>query len=64
VAKAFLNAQRRSIFPGINQGIHWSFECPSQYMCEEYYGKIREIRDSIKKQIEVWVKNPDKIEFK
>jgi len=61
------NAERCPIFPGINQRIHWSFEDPSQFKGieneEERLSKIRPIRDSIKAQIEEWVKNPGKIEL-
>lgn len=53
------SAERCPIFPGVTKRIHWSFPDPSalQGTEEEKLQGTRQIRDSIKAQIEEWVKS-------
>lgn len=54
------NAEKCPIFPGVTKTIHWSFEDPSKYKCEDFDNKeILEktcaIRNKIEQQITEWV---------
>jgi arsenate reductase len=50
------SAERCPIFPGITQRLHWGFPDPSaiQGSHEEKLARTREIRDAIKRKIEMW----------
>ena len=50
------NAERCPIFPGITKRLHWSFPDPSELTGtkEEKLVKVRQIRDTIKAQVEQW----------
>ena len=50
------SAERCPIFPGARERIHWSFEDPSNVTGtpEEKLQRVRDIRDSIKTQVEEW----------
>ena len=50
------SAERCPIFPGARERIHWSFPDPSKVTGtpEEKLQRVREIRDSIKTQVEEW----------
>ncbi len=50
------SAERCPIFPGITQRLHWGFPDPSSFTGthEEKLARTREIRDTIKQQIEKW----------
>lgn len=52
------NAERCPIFPGAGQRLHWSFPDPSalQGSDEEKLSGTRQIRDTIKAQIQEWLK--------
>ena len=51
-----VSAERCPIFPGARERIHWSFPDPSKVIGtpEEKLQKVRNIRDSIKTQVEEW----------
>lgn len=44
------------VFPGIVTRLHWSFEDPSALIgtTEERLARTREIRDQIRRQVEIW----------
>jgi len=46
-----------TVFPGVGERIHWSFEDPAVYEGseEEKLNKFREIRDAIEKRIKDWI---------
>ncbi|RJQ41199.1 MAG: arsenate reductase ArsC [Anaerolineaceae bacterium] len=46
-----------TIWPGVNQRFHWSFEDPAAFegADKEKLAKFREIRDKIKQRIKSWV---------
>ena len=50
------SAERCPIFPGARERIHWSFHDPSKVIGtpEEKLQRVRDIRDSIKTQVEAW----------
>ena len=50
------SAERCPIFPGVTTRLHWGFPDPSSFQGahEEKLAKTREVRDTIKKQIEQW----------
>lgn len=50
------SAERCPIFPGITKRLHWGFPDPSSFpgTHDEKLAKTREIRDTIKKQVETW----------
>jgi arsenate reductase (thioredoxin) len=50
------SAERCPIFPGVTTRLHWSFPDPSksQGTHEEKLEQTREVRDTIKQQIEKW----------
>lgn len=50
------SAERCPIFPGITKRLHWSFPDPSaiQGTREEKLERTRQIRDTIKSQVEKW----------
>ena len=50
------SAERCPIFPGARERIHWSFPDPSKVIGtpEERLQRVRDIRDSIKTQVQVW----------
>jgi arsenate reductase len=53
-----------TIFPGVNQRMHWSFEDPAAYQGteEEKLEKFRAIRDQIEKRVKDWVAGLDQSE--
>lgn len=53
------NAERCPLFPGITKRLNWSFEDPASFTGtdEEKLEKIRLVRDSIKIEVSVFVKN-------
>ena len=50
------SAERCPIFPGVASRLHWSFPDPSSFQGthEEKLAKTREVRDTIKRQVEQW----------
>ena len=50
------SAERCPIFPGVTTRLHWGFPDPSAFQGshEEKLGKVREVRDAIKRKIEAW----------
>jgi arsenate reductase len=46
-----------TIWPGVNQRLHWSFEDPAKYEGteEKKLAKFREIRDEIEGHLKVWL---------
>jgi arsenate reductase (thioredoxin) len=46
-----------TVWPGVNQRLHWSFEDPARFEGteEEKLARFREIRDLIEKKIKEWV---------
>ena len=46
-----------TVWPGVNQRTHWSFEDPARFEGaeEEKLAKFREVRDLIKRRIKEWV---------
>lgn len=46
-----------TVWPGINQRLHWSFEDPAAFQGseEERLGKFREIRDQIHRKVLQWI---------
>jgi arsenate reductase len=48
--------ERRPIFPGITTRLHWSFPDPSTFRGshEDRLARTREVRDSIKAEVEAW----------
>ena len=50
------SAERCPIFPGITKRLHWGFPDPSSFpgTHDEKLAKTREVRDTIKKQVEAW----------
>jgi arsenate reductase len=50
------SAERCPIFPGVTTRLHWGFPDPSSFtgIHEEKLAKTREVRDTIKQQIEKW----------
>ena len=46
-----------TVFPGISQRIHWSFEDPAAFVGteEEKLAKFREVRDRIERRIKEWL---------
>lgn len=50
------SAERCPIFPGVTTRLHWSFPDPSSFpgTHEEKLAKTREVRDTIKRQVEQW----------
>ena len=55
------NAERCPIFPGMTKRLNWSFEDPASFTGtdEEKLEKIRLVRDSIKIEVNGFVKNID-----
>ena len=45
------------VFPGTGKGLHWPFEDPASLegSWEERLARTREIRDAIRKRIELWI---------
>jgi arsenate reductase len=50
------SAERCPIFPGVTKRLHWSFADPSSFpgTHDEKLAKTREVRDTIKAQVETW----------
>jgi arsenate reductase len=50
------SAERCPIFPGTTKRLRWGFPDPSAFQGtpEEKLAKVREVRDAIKKRVEVW----------
>ena len=46
-----------SVFPGLGQRLHWSFEDPASYLAsdDERLAKFREVRDRIERRIKEWL---------
>jgi arsenate reductase len=46
-----------SLWPGVNQRLHWSFEDPAAFEGseEEQLAKFREVRDQIEQKVRDWV---------
>jgi arsenate reductase len=46
-----------TVWPGVNQRMHWSFEDPAAYKGtdEEKLAKFRQIRDQIEQRIKAWL---------
>jgi arsenate reductase (thioredoxin) len=59
------NAERCPIFPGLTKRLGWSFEDPASFTGtqEEKLAKIRLVRDSIKVEIENFIKTYHQINF-
>jgi arsenate reductase (thioredoxin) len=59
------NAERCPIFPGVTKRLGWSFEDPSSFTGthEEKLAKTRRVRDSIKAEIETFIKTYQEVNF-
>jgi arsenate reductase len=59
------SAERCPIFPGITKRLGWSFEDPASFTGthEEKLAKTRLVRDSIKSEIENFIKNYNQFNF-
>jgi arsenate reductase len=59
------HAEKCPIFPGLSKKLVWSFDDPSSFTGskEEKMAKIRIVRDNIKSEIAVFIKNVNEIEF-
>jgi len=46
-----------TVFPGVGQRLHWSFEDPSAFVGsdDEKLAKYREVRDQIERRIQTWL---------
>jgi arsenate reductase (thioredoxin) len=46
-----------TVFPGVGQRLHWSFEDPSTFvgLGDEKLAKFREVRDQIEQHIKTWL---------
>jgi arsenate reductase (thioredoxin) len=46
-----------TVFPGVGQRLHWSFEDPSIFMGSEAerLAKFRQVRDQIEQQVKSWI---------
>jgi arsenate reductase (thioredoxin) len=46
-----------TVFPGVGQRLHWSFEDPSTFVGsgDEKLAKFREVRDQIEQHIKTWL---------
>jgi arsenate reductase len=46
-----------TVWPGVNQRLHWSFEDPAQFVGteEQKLAKFRQIRDAIQERVKVWL---------
>jgi len=46
-----------TVFPGIGQRLHWSFEDPSAFVGsdDKKLAKFREVRDQIERRIQTWL---------
>ncbi|OGP54167.1 MAG: protein tyrosine phosphatase [Deltaproteobacteria bacterium RBG_13_52_11] len=46
-----------TVFPGVGQRLHWSFEDPSTFVGsdDEKLAKFREVRDQIDQRIQAWL---------
>ncbi|HCY42373.1 MAG TPA: arsenate reductase ArsC, partial [Prolixibacteraceae bacterium] len=55
------SAEHCPLFPGMTKRLHWSFEDPASFTGtdEEKLAKIRVVRDSIKIEVNGFVKNID-----
>jgi arsenate reductase len=59
------HAEKCPIFPGLSKKLVWSFDDPSSFTGskEEKMAKIRIVRDNIKSEIAIFIKNVNEIEF-
>ena len=59
------NAERCPIFPGLTKRLGWSFEDPASFTGsrEEKLAKTRLVRDSIKAEVETFIKTHHQISF-
>lgn len=59
------SAERCPIFPGLTKRLGWSFEDPSSFTGthEEKLAKTRLVRDSIKSEVENFIKNYNQFNF-
>jgi len=59
------NAERCPIFPGLTKRLGWSFEDPSSFTGthEEKLAKTRLVRDSIKSEVETFIKSHHQYNF-
>lgn len=59
------NAERCPIFPGLTKRLGWSFEDPASFTGthEEKLGKTRLVRDSIKSEVENFIKSHHQYNF-
>jgi arsenate reductase (thioredoxin) len=59
------SAERCPIFPGVTKRLGWSFEDPSSFTGthEEKLAKTRRVRDSIKAEIEIFIKTHQEVNF-
>lgn len=59
------NAERCPIFPGVTKRIEWSFEDPAAFTGthEEKLVKTRLVRDSIKRNVENFIKTHQEVKF-
>lgn len=46
-----------TVWPGVNQRLHWSFEDPAQFVGteEQKLAKFRQIRDAIRERVKAWL---------
>jgi arsenate reductase len=59
------SAERCPIFPGLTKRLGWSFEDPASFTGthEEKLAKTRLVRDSIKREIETFIKTHQEVNF-
>ena len=48
-----------TVWPGVNQRLHWSFEDPAKFdgTEEEKVAKFRQVRDQIEMRVKAWTEN-------
>jgi arsenate reductase len=46
-----------TVWPGVNQRLHWSFEDPAQFVGteEQKLAKFRQVRDAIQERVKAWL---------
>ncbi len=46
-----------TVWPGVNQRLHWSFEDPAQFVGteEQELAKFRQVRDAIQERVKAWL---------